>query len=154
MIGQRSYFCCHSMMRLIGLQRVSLEKEHLLQINNIFSPAIIHQLHRSPFSSGDLPVFQNRFSFVDCLFVSIHTFLVKFWQNFTGNKDRNTVVTHWFPMITAQHLRVLPMKWSGLTNCMRIELYGCRNGKYTSKQRATTREQSCSASQPDLKTYW
>ncbi|XP_068712219.1 retinoschisin-like [Montipora foliosa] len=50
-------------------------------------------------------------------------------RNFTGNKDMNTVVTHWFPTITAQHLRVLPMKWSGLTNCMRIELYGCRNGE-------------------------
>ena len=52
-----------------------------------------------------------------------------FFQTFTGNKDRNTVVTHWFPEITARHLRVLPLKWSGLTNCMRIELYGCRNGK-------------------------
>ena len=51
-------------------------------------------------------------------------------QNFTGNKDRNTVVTHWFPQIKARHIRVLPLKWSGLTNCMRIELFGCRNGKY------------------------
>ncbi|KAK2563931.1 EGF-like repeat and discoidin I-like domain-containing protein 3 [Acropora cervicornis] len=63
-----------------------------------------------------------------------HWFMVKDKKNgngklktFTGNKDRNTVVTHWFPEITARHLRVLPLKWSGLTNCMRIELYGCRN---------------------------
>ncbi|XP_022780705.1 uncharacterized protein LOC111321951 [Stylophora pistillata] len=48
-------------------------------------------------------------------------------RNFTGNKDRDSVVTHWFPRLIARYVRVLPLTWSGLTNCMRIELFGCRN---------------------------
>lgn len=66
------------------------------------------------------------------LFLEITVFFVTLFQNFTGNKDRDSVVTHWFPRFIARYVRVLPLTWSGLTNCMRIELFGCRNGKYAS----------------------
>ena len=52
---------------------------------------------------------------------------VTYLQNFTGNTDRNSVVSHWFPGIKARYVRVQPTSWSGLTNCLRMEIYGCHN---------------------------
>lgn len=50
-------------------------------------------------------------------------------QEFTGNKDRNTVVRHDLnPPITARFIRFQPVSWFAHIS-MRAELYGCLGGK-------------------------
>ncbi|EDO29609.1 predicted protein, partial [Nematostella vectensis] len=45
----------------------------------------------------------------------------------SGNKDRNTVVTHSVGPIYARYVRFYPQTWHGHIS-MRVELYGCRRG--------------------------
>ena len=48
---------------------------------------------------------------------------------FTGNTDRNTVVTHLLDApVTARYFRLFPLSWNGAIS-MRWELYGCHIGK-------------------------
>ena len=50
-------------------------------------------------------------------------------QYFTGNRDRNSIVTHAInPPLLARFVRIHPKSWSSHI-CMRVELYGCRAGK-------------------------
>ena len=49
-------------------------------------------------------------------------------RDFSGNSDRNTVVTNCFrPSILARYVRVHPKTWYGHIS-MRIELLGCASG--------------------------
>ena len=55
-----------------------------------------------------------------------------FWsftiQDFTGNKDKDTVVYHVLnPPIRARYIRFRPEDWYEHIS-MRVELYGCREG--------------------------
>ena len=48
---------------------------------------------------------------------------------FQGNHDRYTVATEVIdPPIIAQYVRVKPKTWNGFI-CMRMEFYGCTEGK-------------------------
>ena len=52
-------------------------------------------------------------------------------KEFAGNKDNDTVVYHTLnPPITARYIRFRPVKWKDHIS-MRVELYGCREGKVT-----------------------
>jgi len=52
-----------------------------------------------------------------------------YFQTFTGNVDRDTVVTNRLPAaVTARCLRLFPVTWvAGGANvpCLRMEVYGC-----------------------------
>ena len=50
-------------------------------------------------------------------------------QEFQGNSDKNTPVTHNFTLpIYARFVRIFPLTWHAY-NCMRFELYGCKEGE-------------------------
>ncbi|EDO41992.1 predicted protein [Nematostella vectensis] len=47
------------------------------------------------------------------------------FQEFNGNSDRDTVVSHILPVtIPARFIRVLPKNWHGII-ALRVELFGC-----------------------------
>lgn len=51
------------------------------------------------------------------------------FQYFSGNRDRNTLVSHPFiPAIRGQYIRIHPWGWHAHIS-MRVEFYGCRIGK-------------------------
>jgi len=53
---------------------------------------------------------------------------MKYFQVFSGNRDRNTVVEHLLvTAFNARFIRFHPKSWKGHI-CMRAEVYGCRNG--------------------------
>lgn len=55
-------------------------------------------------------------------------------QVFQGNSDKNTPVTHNFTVpIYARFVRIFPITWYS-RNCMRFELYGCKEGEHNFKQ--------------------
>lgn len=57
---------------------------------------------------------------------------VRYFQDFQGNVDQNSVVTHWFNQrFRARYVKIVPKLISIPTNsiCMRVELYGCVTGK-------------------------
>ena len=50
------------------------------------------------------------------------------FQEFTGNSNMSTVVSHELnPPIKARFIRFRPLEWNGHI-CMRVELYGCTQG--------------------------
>ena len=59
-------------------------------------------------------------------------FVIFYWKIWPGNSDAQTVVENIFPSpISARFVRVFPVSYN-YEICMRMELYGCRNGKYFS----------------------
>ena len=65
--------------------------------------------------------FLFRFAFSFCLLFNL--------KIFQGNRDRYTVATEGIaPPIIAQYVRLKPKTWNGAI-CMRIEFYGCTEGK-------------------------
>lgn len=59
-------------------------------------------------------------------------FVFFYWKIWRGNSDTQTVVENIFPSpISARFVRVFPVSYK-YEICLRMELYGCRNGKYFS----------------------
>ena len=55
--------------------------------------------------------------------------LILLIQDFTGNKDRDTVVYHELnPAFRARYIRLRPETWENFIS-MRMELYGCPDGR-------------------------
>ena len=64
-------------------------------------------------------------------FLALFTFLT--FQAFPGNKDGNNIVTNRFDTpIIARYIRINPTRWRDRIS-MRLELYGCKYSKYSSK---------------------
>ena len=54
------------------------------------------------------------------------------FQVFAGNTDRNTVITHSLrPHIDARFIRFHPKTHNHNIPCLRVELHGCRKGKFS-----------------------
>ena len=61
-------------------------------------------------------------------FLTFSCFPVFILQYFTGNRDRNTVVTNSFvPILRCRYIRVHPRRWYKHIS-MRVEFYGCLTG--------------------------
>ena len=67
-------------------------------------------------------------SIVSCSFIV----RLKF-QNFRGNQDAVNPMTHRLaePIIT-RNLRLKPQHWSAPGACLRLELFGCEDGEFSS----------------------
>ena len=60
------------------------------------------------------------------------------FQVFAGNTDRNTVITHSFrPHIDARFIRFHPKTHNHNIPCLRVELYGCRKGKFSADKESS-----------------
>lgn len=59
-----------------------------------------------------------------------YTISLLFYQIFRGNFERNFIVTHRFRRpFKARYVRIHPKSWRSHIS-MRLELYGCRLGKF------------------------
>ena len=63
-------------------------------------------------------------------------FSFSFFQQLTGNSDKNTVVVNWLSSpFEAQYVRIIPKTYhSGL--CMRMDLFACKDCTYSTLKQA------------------
>ena len=60
------------------------------------------------------------------------------FQVFAGNTDRNAVITHSLrPHIDARFIRFHPKTHNHNIPCLRVELYGCRKGKFSADKESS-----------------